>query len=59
MKLYELEGKFVRVKTTDGKVFEGKASDYTSAWDNDPEIESITVGCVELYAPEIKSVEIL
>ena len=59
MKLYELEGKMVRIETTDGQFFQGEASDYTSAWDNDSEEESITIGHVELYASEIAKIEIL
>lgn len=59
MKLYEAEGKEVRVTMLDGTVFEGVAYDYTSALDNEPEPESITVDSVELYAPEIEKVEVL
>lgn len=59
MKLYELEGKMVRIETTDGQLFQGEASDYTSAWDNDSEEESITIGYVELYASEIAKIELL
>ena len=59
MKLWEISGKEVRITMLDGEVFEGKAYDYTSAVDNDPDPESISVGGVELYAPEIKNIELL
>lgn len=59
MKLYEAEGKEVRVTMLDGTVFEGVAYDYTSALDNEPEPESITIDSIELYAPEIEKIEIL
>ena len=43
----------------DGQVFEGIAYDYTSALDNVPDPESISIGVFELYAPEIKKIELI
>lgn len=58
MKLYEAEGKKVRITLTDGQVFEGRAFDYTSAYDNDPDPESISMPPgYELFAPDIKEIE--
>lgn len=59
MKLYEAEGKKVRITMLDGAVFEGIAYDYTSSLDNEPEPESITIDSIELYAPEIEKIEVL
>lgn len=57
MTLYEAWGKFVRITTDDGQVFEGKAYDYTSAIDNEPESASISIGDTELFEDEIISIE--
>lgn len=57
MTLYEAWGKFVRITTDDGQVFEGKACDYTSAMDNEPEPASISIGNTELFEDEIVSIE--
>lgn len=59
MTLKEAQGKEVRIIMLDGQVFEGYAYDYTSALDNDPDPESITIDSIELYAPEIRRIEIL
>ena len=64
MRLWEYSFKNVRVKLHDGSVFEGEVNDYTSAVDNEPDPESITVKTeygvyIELFAPEIASVEII
>lgn len=40
-------------------MFEGIAYDYTSALDNEPDPESISIGVFELYAPEIKKIELI
>lgn len=56
MKLYEAENKKIRIVLNNGMVFEGVAYDYTSALDNEPEPESITIDSVELYAPDIKEI---
>ncbi len=57
MKLQEAHGKAVRITMTDGEVFIGLAYDYISALDNDPDPASITIGNIELFEPEIKSIE--
>jgi hypothetical protein len=59
MKLYEASGKRVRIVLKTGEVFEGMAYDYTSALDNEPDPESITIDSVELYEPEIEKIELL
>ena len=59
MRLYEANGKRVRITLKTGEVFEGMAYDYTSALDNEPDPESITIDSVELYAPEIEKIELL
>ena len=56
MKLYEACGKRVRIVTDDGQIFEGKAYDYTSALDNEPNSASISIGDTELYENEIISI---
>lgn len=59
MKLYEARGKYVRITTDDGQIFEGRAELYTPAYDNTPEIASICIGDYELYENEIVSIEII
>lgn len=59
MKLWEYSGKNVRITMDDGAVFEGRAYDYTSALDNEPDPESITVNGIELFTPEIAKIELL
>lgn len=59
MKLWEASGKNVRITLKDGEIFEGFAYDYTSALDNEPDPESITVDHIELYAPDIAKIELL
>ena len=59
MKLWEYSGKKVRITMDDEKVFEGIAYDYSSALDNEPDPESISIGVFELYAPEIKKIELI
>ena len=59
MTLKEAHGKDVRVLMLDGEIFEGRAYDYTSALDNEPDPESITIDSIELYAPEIFRIELL
>lgn len=59
MRLYEASGKRVRIVLKTGEAFEGVAYDYTSALDNEPDPESITIDSVELYAPEIEKIELL
>lgn len=59
MKLWEYSGKNVRITPDDGQAFEGIAYDYTSALDNEPDTESISISVFELYAPEIKKIELV
>ena len=59
MKLWEYSGKNVRITLKDGSVFEGLAYDYTSALDNEPDPESITIDSIELFSPEIEKIELL
>lgn len=59
MNLWEYSGKNVKITLKDGKVFQGEAYGYTSALDNEPDPESIVVNSIELYLPEIESVELL
>lgn len=59
MTLYEAHGKNVRVTLKNGRVYSGKAYDYISALDNDPDPESITIDNVELYEPEIDKIELV
>ena len=58
MKLWEAAGKTVRVTFRDGDEMTGFVNCYTSALDNEPDPESIMIGNIELYAPEIKSIEL-
>ena len=44
---------------TDGEVFNGFAHDYIAAEDNEPYSESISIDNIELFANEIKSIELL
>lgn len=57
MRLYEAEGKYVRITLKDGSIFEGIGCDHTSALDNEPDPESITIDDTELFADEIASIE--
>lgn len=63
MKLWEYEGKNVRVTFKDGDVLEGVAHDYTSALDNTgedtPNVETLCLGCLEFTEEEIASIELL
>lgn len=59
MTLKEAHGKNVRITLKDGSVFEGRAYDYTSALDNEPDPESITIDSIELFAPEIEKIELI
>lgn len=63
MKLSKTFGHQVRVIFKDGDVLTGKVGCYTSALDNEPEPESITIeycgALIECYAPEIEKVEVL
>lgn len=60
MELYEAEGKNVRITLKNGHIYEGRAFDYTSAYDNDPDPESIAMPPgYELFAPEIEKIELI
>ena len=59
MKVGEYSGKKVRITMDYGQVFEGIAYDYTSALDNEPDPESISIGVFELDAPESKKIEVI
>lgn len=59
MKLWEYSGKNVCITLKDGAVFEGLAYDYTSALDNEPDPESITISDIELFTPEIAKIELV
>lgn len=63
MKLYEYEGKKVRIHTTPGgimgDVFEGIAEDYTEPSDNYNGIASIIVNDVDIFENEIIKIEVL
>lgn len=59
MNLWEYSGKNVRIEMDDGQVFEGKAYDYMSAYDNEPYPESITIDSIELFVNEIKEITII
>lgn len=55
--------KKIKVVGQDDKEIQGFCSIFTCAYDNDPEIPSITLdmpyGMVEITEPEIKSIEII
>lgn len=63
MKLSTTFGHHVKVTFKDGDVITGKVDDYTSALDNEPDPESITIRycgvLIECFAPEIEKVEVL
>lgn len=63
MKLRQTFGHRVKVTFKDGEVMTGKVEDYTSALDNEPDPESITIryggALIECYALEIEKVEVL
>ena len=71
MELREYEHEQVRLTDTDRRVYEGYASDYIFADDNEPEVEGIVLNYpirddgykypnpVEFDAPEIRSIEII
>lgn len=62
LKYKELLDKAVTVTCADGQVFTGKWIDWTSAQDNEPDPESITIAqadgfYTEIFANEIKSIQ--
>lgn len=61
-KYWHLNGKQIKVTCTDGQIIYGKWIDWTSAQDNEPDPESITVlqvdeAPVEIYIDEIKDIQ--
>lgn len=51
-------GKNVKVYLIDGSIFSGVISYYTSALDNEPYPESITIGYTKLFESEINRIEL-
>ena len=58
MNLEEYQHKKVRVTLTDGAVFTGLVINYTSALDNEPDPESITLDTGESFVTEFLITEI-
>lgn len=58
MNLCDSNGKKVRLITTDDEIFVGEAYDYIPKQDNVPGIASISIGNLEFYEDEIKSIEL-
>lgn len=59
MKLWEYDGKKVKITTDDNQVFCGIAYDYTNPQDNKPEIATISIDSIEFREDEIKSIEVI
>jgi len=59
MKLWEFENKKVKIITNDGQKFVGIAYDYTSKYDNTPEIACISIENTEFLETEIVSIEVI
>ena len=59
MKLWEYEGKKVKVALKNGRIYTGEVVEYTSALDNTPEVASICIGTTELYENEIETIELI
>lgn len=62
LKYEDLLDSRIKVTCTDGQVFVGTWIDWTSAQDNDPDPESITLELddsapIELYVSEIKQIQ--
>lgn len=55
----EFSGKQVRLTADDGEVYTGRAQDFIPPQDNEPEEASISIGEIEFYAHEIKSIELI
>jgi len=58
-KLGGYDGKFIRIITDDGQIFEGLGVDYTSGLDNADGVASICIGDYELYENEITNIELI
>ena len=52
-------GKQVRLTTDDGEIYTGMAQDFIPPQDNEPEEASISIGEIEFYAHEIRSIELI
>ncbi|MBQ4640940.1 MAG: hypothetical protein IJB69_10575 [Clostridia bacterium] len=64
MKLYQLEGKKVRLVCDNGKTYFGEVTDYIYPEDNEPEGESIVVRIlegilIEFRPEEIKEIDVM
>ncbi len=59
MDLYKYAGKKVKIITVDSKEFLGVACDFIPAQDNVPEIASISIGEIEFYENNIKSITVI
>lgn len=57
MKLWEVEGKNVKITLTDGEEIVGKAYQYTSELDNEPDGACIYIGNYEILESEIAKIE--
>lgn len=58
MNLCDFNRKKVRLITTDDEIFLGEAYDYIPKQDNVPEVARISIGNLEFYKDEIKSIEL-
>lgn len=59
MKLWELLDKKVHIECVDGTTLEGYVHTHTSALDNDPDPESIMIGCYEIFEEDIKKIRVI
>lgn len=59
MVLHQLLGHVVRIECDNGLVVKGFVHMYTSAADNEPDPESITIENYELFETDIKKIEII
>lgn len=59
MDLYDLFKHNVRIECDNGLIVEGYVHMFTSAEDNDPDPESISVGDYELFQSDIKKSTII
>lgn len=59
MILHKLLGREVSIECDNGRIIQGLVHMYTSADDNEPEPESITVGNYEIFQADIKSIKII
>ena len=57
MKLYEYEGKQIRVTFADGETLEGMADYYTSALDNPEGKESLAIGNTMFFEDEVAEIQ--